>query len=617
VEAELDYRSQMMIPTLRKCMAMVPASRRTGWMVVPILAALSGVMEAGAVGAIYLLVRVLQDPQVVFELSLLGPAERVFRGAADSTIVLRFAVLLGVYHVVKNLFMVGTQYLRQRVQAETEAELSKVILRGYLLLPYPFHFGRHSSELIRNTTGSVGTVVHVIETATSFLLESLIGLGVIAVLLTAAPGVTIASGIALVLLISGLLRLTRRMAERSGQERHDLSKSLHQTVQDALGGIKEIKALGRETYFIRAFADVHRRRLDLGYLGVTLGLIPRLVVETAFVLAALTAVVLVVLRPPATGEVLPLIGLFAYAGFRLVPMSHRIVLQLNGLRASRPAVDELYDDYVLINRDADQGSGGDEDGVTFGSELRVEGVSYTYPNTTNAAVTGVSLTLQAGCSLGIVGPTGAGKSTLVDLVVGLLPPDEGRILADGLDLGSRRRRWRHRIGYVPQSIFLLDDTLRRNIAMGVRSEDIDQVAVERAIRMAQLDTLVNSWPEGVECLLGERGIRLSGGERQRVGIARALYHDPELLVFDEATSALDNVTEAEVNRAIESLRGRKSMLIIAHRLSTVRRCDSLLYMEDGRIVAEGSYDELLASHDRFRRMAEATAGLSEPILASS
>lgn len=599
-----------MIQTLRKSLAMVSRERRVGWLAVALLAGLVGALEGGAAGAVYLLVRILQNPVSVFEIPVLHYFQGLFTGASNSMIVLRFAALVGAYHVLKNILLFGTQYLRHRIEAETYAELSKTLLRGYLLLPYPFHFRRHSSELIRNTTASVGTVVHALEAFSGFVMEALVGCGILIVLFMATPSVTVVFGAALVIIVWGLLRLTRAMATRSGAQEHELAQTLYQTVQNALGGIKEIKALGREEYFFQAFAEVQRRRLDLGYLGVTLGVIPQLVIETAFVLAALVVVTLAAFHLPSGAEVLPALGLFAYAGFRMIPMSNRLVLRLNAFRASRPAVDALYDDFVLIHREVNPGWDEGDEGVAFRSELAIEDVSYTYPGAPRAAVAGVSFTLPAGGSLGIVGPTGAGKSTLVDLVVGLLSPTKGRILADGVELRGRTRGWRQRVGYIPQSIFLLDDTLQSNVAMGIPVEKIDGDAVLRALRMAQLEPLLATWPDGVHTRIGERGIRLSGGERQRVGIARALYHDPDLLIFDEATSALDTITETEVNRAMDALRGRKSMLVIAHRISTVRGCDRLIYLEEGRIAAVGSYDELFATHPRFRRMATVPGDLS-------
>lgn len=590
---------------LRKGAAMVLPGRRLAWAVVSLLSLVVGLVEGGAAGTVYLLVRVMQDPRSVFAFPLVRDVADRFAGLSDSTIMLGFAVLVGVYHVVKNLLLLVQQYLQHRVLSGALADLSRTMLGGYLYLPYPFHFRRHSSELIRNTTASVETVVHTLHLFEGLLREILIGLAILGVLVIAAPGVTIVASGALVVIVLVLLRVTRRLALRSGQGRHELAQVLHETVQNALGGIKEIKALGREDHFYQVFADVQRRRVANTFLGLTLATLPPLLIETAFVLAALTVATLVALQPESRADVLPLLGLFAYAGFRMIPMANRVVLRLNDLRAAGPAVEAVYDDFLTIQREVHATPAPRTDPPTFRTSLQFVDVGYTYPGAVRPALSGITLTIPAGSALGIVGATGAGKSTLVDLVVGLLAPTTGQILADGVPVSEHDRRWRQRIGYVPQAIFLLDTSLRRNIAMGIPDADIDDEAVARAIRMAQLDPLVAAWPEGAETRLGERGIRLSGGERQRVGIARALYHDPDLLVFDEATSALDNITEAEVNRAIESLRGTKSMLVIAHRLSTVRRCDRLVLLDAGHIIAEGSYEVLLADRPEFRRIADA------------
>lgn len=594
-----------MMSVVRKTVSMVLPGRRLRWALVSILAMVVGVVEGGAAGAVYLLVRVVQEPQAVFELPVVRYLGALFVGASDSAIVLRCASLVAAYHVTKTVLVLMQQFLQHRVLAEAHAALSQTLLRGYLLLPYPFHFRRHSSELIRNATGAVDVVVNTLSAFDALVRESLIGIGIMTVLFLTAPRATLVSGVILALLVTGLLRLTRQMAQKSGRGQHEVAQSLHRSVQTALGGVKEIKALGRENYFVQTVVADHRRQLQLGQLGVTLNAVPPLIIETAFVLAALGAAALIAVQPGAQADVIPLLGLFAYAAFRMIPMSNRVVLRFNDLQAGRTAVEELYADVQLIRQVVDPDRAPHGESPAFTAELRVERVSYTYPGAERPALSNVTLALQVGGSLGIVGTTGAGKSTLVDLVVGLLVPSAGRILVDGVELTDRHRGWRERVGYVPQTIFLLDESLRRNIALGIADDDIDDVAIQHAIRMAQLDVLVASWPAGVETLLGERGIRLSGGERQRVGIARALYHDPELLVFDEATSALDNVTEAAVSRAIEGLRGRKSLLVIAHRLSTVRSCDRLILLEAGRVVAEGSYDELLASSPAFRRMAEA------------
>ncbi|MFA6165715.1 MAG: ABC transporter ATP-binding protein [Gemmatimonadaceae bacterium] len=595
-----------MISTLKKCIGMVPRELRTGWLGLPFLGLLAGALEGGQAGAIYLLIRLMGEPRAIFEFTKWPALRRVFEGATDIGIILRFAALLAVYHVVKNLIVIGSHYRRQNILAGTNAALSSALFRGYLLVPLPFHFRRHSAELVRNTTHAVAAAVAVLEAFDGLIRRGFTVVSLTVVLIATSPTAALGSGVALALLVTGLLRLTRAMAERGGSAQHELGQSLQQTIQNALGGIREIKALGREPYFYRTFSDVQRQILELGHLNVTLSVIPQVMFETAFVLAALVAAVLLATQPSASTTALPVMGLLGYAGFRMIVMANPIITTINQIRAARAPVDALHEDFLLIRRETASLDMAGESPVTLRSEMVLEGVSYSYPAASRPALTDASMRLKVGEAIGVVGPTGAGKSTLVDLIVGLLIPATGRVLVDGVDVTRNPMRWRQKIGYVPQSIFLLDDTLRRNVAMGIPDDEIEEQAVVRAIQMAQLDRLVDAWPEGLSTVLGERGIRLSGGERQRVGIARALYHDPDLLVFDEATAALDGVTEAEVTRSIHALRGRKSMLVIAHRLSTVRACDRLLYLEDGRIVAQASYDDLLASNDRFRLMAAAS-----------
>lgn len=602
-----------MTATLRKCIELVPRELRLGWLGLPLLGMAAGALEGGQAGAIYLLIRLMGEPRAIFEYAKWPPVRQLFTGTTDAGIVVRFAALLAVYHVVKNLIVISSHYRRQDVQARTQAALSNTLFRGYLLVPLPFHFRRHSAELVRNTTEAVATAVGALEAFEGLIRRGFTVLSLTIVLLMSAPMATLGSGVALVVFVAGLLRLTRAMAERNGATEHELYKSLHQTIQNALGGIREIKALGREPHFYRTFSDVQQRRLELGRLTLTLSVIPQVLIETAFVLAALVAAVLLAAQPSASATALPTMGLLGYAGFRMIVMANPIIVTINQIRGSRAAVDDLYDDLLLIRRETATLSLAGGEAASFRSAIILEGVSYSYPGASRPALSDATMRLNVGEAVGIVGSTGAGKSTLVDLIVGLLPPASGKILVDGVELTKNPMRWRQKIGYVPQSIFLLDDTLRRNVALGIPENEIDDEAVERAIEMAQLSPLVRSWPTGMQTLLGERGIRLSGGERQRVGIARALYHDPDLLVFDEATAALDNITEAEVTRSIQSLRGRKSMLVIAHRLSTVRGCDRLLYLEEGRIVAQGSYEQLLAANARFRQMASVSERAPQPV----
>jgi ATP-binding cassette subfamily C protein len=310
---------------------------------------------------------------------------------------------------------------------------------------------------------------------------------------------------------------------------------------------------------------------------------------------------MVALRDDARqADILPLLGIYAYAGLRLIPSANRVLLHIDTLRRSEAPIEQLVAHLETFTPEPAPPAAPP---LEFRDAVRLERVTYSYAGAPRPVLEDVTLAIRRGASVGIVGPTGAGKSTLVDLILGLIDPSAGRITVDGVDLPAVRAAWQRRIGYVPQVAFLFDDSIRRNVALGIPDGDIDDARVRQAIAMAQLDGFVATLPDGLGTLVGERGVRLSGGQRQRVAIARALYHGPELLVFDEATAALDNATERDVTAAIEALRGKKTLIIIAHRLTTVRRCDTLIMLREGRVVATGPYDQLLEGSPDFRAMA--------------
>ena len=587
---------------VRQCLAMLPTTQRRRWLLIPLLGVVTGAAEAGAAALVFLLIGVIADPQALTRSDAGVWIAAHLPRQGGNAVIIQLTLLVALYHVGKNLLLAGAQHLRHRIVGESSAALACRMLYGYLLAPYPFHFRRDSAELIRNTTHSVNAVFVALSNLATIGSELLIGAGIIAVLLAAAPLVTLVAGIVLALLVVVLLRATRQMARRAGSGEHALSREMLQTLQQALGAIKEIKALGREDFFYRAFAEQQRARLSLGHLGVTLEALPPLIIETVFVCGALLVVVLLTLAGNGGGAGLPLLGLFAYAGFRIVPIANRISWRLTEVRAREAAIRNLHDDYLLVTHASWPERDG-EAALRLQRSIELQDVAYTYPGAETPALRGVSLAIRRGESLGIVGPTGAGKSTLVDLIVGLLPPSLGRVRIDGVDLAGRARDWRRQVGYVPQAIVLLDDTIRRNVALGIADRDIAETRVAAALRVAQLEAAVAALPQGLDTLVGERGVRLAGGERQRLGIARALYNDPEVLVLDEATAALDTATEAAVADALRALRGTKTVLLIAHRLSTVRACDRIAVIAEGRLVDCGTYDELLARNDMFRRLA--------------
>jgi ATP-binding cassette subfamily C protein len=304
-------------------------------------------------------------------------------------------------------------------------------------------------------------------------------------------------------------------------------------------------------------------------------------------------------------ELVPLLGLFAYAGLRILPSLHWIVYYQNNLRFGAVPLDEVYRDWLDLSDAAGPEDTGER--LPFRNQISLSNVSYSYAGAQRIALQEIDLVIRRGESVGIVGETGAGKSTLVDLILGLLQPTRGSILVDGCDIADRLPSWQRQIGYVPQSIYLMDDSIRRNIAFGVEDDEIDHDRVDVAVRMARIDEFIQSLPAGLDTVVGERGVRMSGGQRQRVAVARALYNDPEVLVFDEATAALDSQTEHELTREIQSLQRKKTLVIIAHRLDTVRHCDRLVFLKQGRVVDIAPFEELRARNAAFRQLAASPA----------
>ncbi|MBV8359451.1 MAG: ABC transporter ATP-binding protein, partial [Deltaproteobacteria bacterium] len=585
-----------LITTLRQCVAMLPAGMRWRWAALIPLSLITGTVEAGAAAAVFALIKLIGDPAHINHIPVAAVIAAALPGLAPRTQVLVFTGLVAVYYVIKNLLVISAQYLRHKISGESSAALKSAMFKGYLMSPYPFHLGRNSADLISKINFCVEMVCdQAMEAAISAGSELLTAAAITVVLLIIAPRITLIAGTFLLVMLAVFLRVTRRLADYFGAQRHLLERASLRTQQETLGAIKEIKALGRENLFYSTFSEHQRCMLELGYLGKTLETITPQITETVFVCGALAVVALISRTGPAAAQGPSLLALFGYAAFRIVPAANRIGWQVTLVRSAARPIESLYDDYVLMARNDLVRENADQQNPQFHECIELDHVSYTFVGADTPSVHDINLTIHRGESIGIVGPTGAGKTTLVDLVVGLLEPCSGRILIDGKHLRDQLSVWKHSIGYVPQSIFLLDDSLKRNIALGIDYDEIDEDRVRAAVHLAQLDSFVAGLPHGLDTSVGEHGCHLSGGERQRVGIARALYHEPLLLVFDEATSALDHFTEAAVSGAIEALHGKKTLLVVAHRLSSVRRCDRLIFMSHGRIIGCGSYD-LLRAH---------------------
>jgi ATP-binding cassette, subfamily B, bacterial PglK len=590
------------LDTFRKTFYLVGRDKPARWVVVIVGAVLASALEMAGALLIFLLLALIADPGGELALPLVGDIRSYFAGVDETTFLLATAAVIGVFFLVRVVVQAVFMYVRQRMAHNASARLSSRLAEGYLRLPYSFHLRRSSAELVRNAHQSVEGLGHqCFLPAIHVIAEGLLVLGLVIIMLMVAPGATaiavvIIGGAALV-----LLKAVQPRLKRLGAEAQEMRKRSLGALQQSLHGIRDIKILGGEAHFGRRYHQDRRQLARSLFLRGTVEQMPRHVIETALVGFILLLFTISVAMGVTTGELLSTLGLFAYAGLRIMPSLQKVVSGLNSLKFSSAAVDQVHADLELVEQ-VEQGPS--DDPLPFEQELRLEGVGYTYEQIDHPAVADVDLTIRPGEVIGICGPTGGGKTTLADLITGILPPTEGRVTVDGVDVQERIPSWFAKLGVVPQMVFLVDDTLRRNIALGVDDDAIDEDALQEAVQLAQLEEFVATLPAGLDTEVGERGVRLSGGQRQRVAIGRALYRRPEVLIFDEGTSALDNTTESVLISSLERLRGTHTILLIAHRLSTVRNADRVVYLEAGRIAGLGTFEELRAESEGFRALAQ-------------
>ena len=534
------------------------------------------VLEVLSVGVLVPLIRVLTQSNLQSKYPMIN---RIFPNSSDQFIVVIILVgVIGIF-ILKELFLGFSLWMQRGFVARLETRFQSDLFDRYTRQPYEFHLTNNSSLLSRNILSSTNFCNNILDPMFMLLTDGFVTIALCAVLVAIEPIamlITISSvGVVAVIFHS----FSKRRIEKWGVERQIQDGIKLQQMSETFGGIKEIVMTGREEFFRGRFSSNVRQLAHLNRKFVTLLGIPRLYLELLSV-AGLAALVLSMLALGRASEsLLPLLALFAGGAFRLMPAINRVTFAFQSLRMGRPIVEVLRADISspvfteLKNQNPAP--------VVFSHSILLEDISYTYPNAERSVIDGLSFEIMKGSEVGIVGTTGAGKSTLVDILLGLLRPTRGRVMVDGVDISTNIRGWQDLIGYVPQSIFLMDSSIRANIAFGIAENEIDDAKVLRALKLAQLTEFVDGLPNGMNEFVGERGVRLSGGQRQRIGIARALYLDPPILVFDEATSALDVETEKGVMKSLEHLRAERTMLIVTHRLSALEHCDQTIAIENG------------------------------------
>ncbi len=589
---------------------LTPREKRRGLLVLAMVL-LMALIETAGVASVMPFLAVLANPEVVETNPYLSGLYEAFGFQSTQAFLTMLGVASFIIVVFGALFRLATHYALQRWANMRRHSVSHRLLAGYLRQPYEFFLNRNSADLSKSILSEVEELTkNVFQPGIQLIAYTTSALVLAALLLLVDPWIALAVagvvGGAYLLIYLGV----RGILGRIGRDRADANRDRFTAASEVLGGIKDIKVLGREEAYLARFRGPSARFSKHQATNAVLSIAPKYLIEAVGFGGILALAVILTATQPDLSAALPILGLYAFAGYRLLPAAQQVFAAMSKLRFGWGAVEVVHKDLLLtVPARTATGSTTPAPGRGFGrvqvtDEIRFERVSYTYPGAELPTLKEIDIAIPRNSSLGIVGSTGAGKTTFVDVLLGLLTPTSGDVLVDGRsiqDLGVRR--WQKAIGYVPQHIFLTDATIAENIALGVASGKIDHEQVTDAARIAQIDAFVESLPDGYATVVGERGVRLSGGQRQRIGIARALYHDPDVLVFDEATSALDGRTEAAAMEAISALRNEKSVILIAHRIGTVRDCDRIMVIEKGREVASGSYAGLMKGSRAFQKLA--------------
>ncbi len=560
-----------------------------------VLMIIGAFLQTAGVGLLVQVVSVVVDPKAV-EKSGLVRAFYDFLGCRDfESFSVTVMVLLVVVFGAKNLFLYVQQKLTFAFVYTNQFRTSERMLRNYLRRGYEFYLNADTAVVQRSITSDVNNMYALILSLLQLMSDGVMSLFVVGYCLASNGIMTVLLAFSLLLLMAIIKRILKPIMYKSGKDNQDYYSSLFKWISQTVQGIKEVKITCREQYFVEEYRKCGKGYVDAVQRYSLYNNIPKLLIETVCIAVMMGYMIVMTLTGTSAENMLEMLSTLGAAAFVLLPAVNRINNQINSIAYFEPFfmgvrdnLQEEIEDHKVDMSFASQ----EEEKLPMKRAIELRDIVYAYPNSDKLIFDHATLTIPIGSSVGIVGVTGAGKSTIVDIMLGLLEVREGMVCADGVEVKSDYRRFLKNIGYIPQMLFMLDDTIRRNVAFGVRDDKIDEDRIWEVLREAQLDSFVKSLPDGLETTVGERGIRLSGGQRQRISIARALYYDPEVLILDEATSALDNDTEAAIMESINRLHGRKTLVIIAHRLQTIEKCDLVYRVEDGKAFLErGAWEE--------------------------
>lgn len=580
---------------LKKINYVLDRRQKTNLSLLLVIILIGAFVELMGVSAIMPLIDVAMEPDTINEKWYFVLITQ-YTGITDvNQMIVLLAVVLIVIYVLKNVYVTMMYNLQYRFIFNNQQRLSVRMMKSYMQQDYLFHVSRNVAEFQRNIVNDVNGFFTVALNALQFLAEFSVS-AVLVVFLLVQDWVSTLAVASLLFLFMGFFTIFfRKVLVRIGEESRQANVSVTKWLLQAFSGVKEIKVANKEQFFIANYDNNYRNCARIQRQQSMLTYLPKPVMETVCICSLMIAMIIkIVVVKSDIASFVTTLSVFAVAAFRMLPSFNKITGYISGMMFNKPSIDAVYRDLKEIEQLMAKKTAEHEDTVKvqLGTAIGFNSVSFRYPSAEKWILKNASLEIRKNTSVALIGASGAGKTTAADLILGILEPQEGTITIDGTDIRKCMTSWHEDVGYIPQTIYLMDDSIRANIAFGIPEPEIDDAAIGKALQEAQLDQFVLSLPDGADTMIGDRGVKLSGGQRQRIGIARALYRNPSVLILDEATSALDNETEKEVMEAIDGLHGTRTLIVIAHRLSTIRKCDRIYEVANGAFV-EKTKEEVL------------------------
>ena len=541
-------------------------------------------LELAGVTAIMPFIDVVMNPETIDRKWYLKIPYESLNFQNTTVFIIFVAVVLIAVYILKNVYLCFMYYAQYRFTYDNRRKVATRMLNAYLKQPYSYHRIHPSSELMRNISTDTDRMFDCVLSILQLFTEGCVCVVLVVYLFIMDKSITIGVGAILSLFLLVFYRGFKKYLNHVGNENRKYAARITQWLQQSFGGIKEAKILEREDYFLNQFDYNYKKSASYDRKYRFLQVAPRPIMEMVFVAAILAVIIVKLLNGTQSAYFVSTLSVFVIAAFRLMPSMNRITNYMSVLMFTKGSVEKVYHDLQEVERlEKNKPVETADVSLELKKEIQIRNLSFRYPDASENVLENISFTIPKNRSIAFIGPSGAGKTTLADIILGVLEPTAGQICVDGIDIQNCMSAWHKNIGYIPQSIYLMDASIRENVAFGIPEEQIDETCLRRALEEAQLKEFVDSLPEGLDTVIGESGVRLSGGQRQRIGIARALYNDPDVLVLDEATSALDNETEKAVMDAIDRLAGNKTLIIIAHRLTTITNCDVIYEVKDRQI----------------------------------